>query len=152
MNSTKARRDGSRSIRPSTSPSDGSHPWRAIVGKQLCQGWLDLCLLLGYSLLTVSLACLDPLLRNKSLHGRSRLCPPPDPRHLPRSPALRNTNNSYRRLSLLALHLPCPPARAPRAPHLPAAAPFNSPAESCWSSRILGATRRAAAAAFASQN
>ena len=75
------------------------------------------------------LACVDPFLWNKSPHGWSHLRSPPDPRHLPRSPSLRNTNNIHRRVSLITIHVAYPPACTSRVPRIPGTTCVNAPPE-----------------------
>ena len=98
------------------------------------------------------LACVDPFLRNKSSHGQSHLRSPPDPRHLPRSPALRNANNIHRRLSLITIHVAYPPAWSSRVPRIPTTTSINAPPEPARSTHIPCAARRSSPATPTGQN
>lgn len=98
------------------------------------------------------LACLDPFLWNKSLHRWSHLRSSPDPRHLPRPPALPNTNNIHCRVSLIAIHVAHPPACSSRAPRIPATTSINALPELGRSTHIPCAARRTPSATPTSQN
>jgi len=107
------------------------------------------CLILDIFLTDFS-ACFDPFLRNKPPHLWSHLRSPPDPRHLPRSPALPNANHVHRRLPLLSCHLAHPAAWPSRVPHLPARASVHALTEPARRTRIPRAARRTPSAAPAS--
>jgi hypothetical protein len=128
-----------------------------ILGVQLFENnFVKVCLRLPTLYLTCSsfvfLACVDPFLWNKSPHGRSHLRSPPDPRHLSRSPALRNTNNIHRRVSLITIHVSHPPACSSRVPRIPVATSFNAPPEPGRSTGIPCAARHPSPAPPTSQN
>ena len=109
---------------------------------------------LFYAWLTRSffLAWIDSVLWNKSPHGQSHLRSPPDPRHLPRSPSLPNTNNIHRRFPFLAVHVTHPPACPSRAHNLPAAISVNRSSEPGWSTHIPRAARRDSSATATGQD
>ena len=98
------------------------------------------------------LACVDPFLWDKSPHGRSHLCSPPDPRHLSRSPALRNTNNIHRCVSLITIHVAYPAACTSRDPRIPVTTSFNAPPEPGRSTQIPCTARHTSSATPTSQN
>ena len=98
------------------------------------------------------LACVDSFLWNKSPHGWSHLRSPPDPRHLPRSPALRNTNNIHRSVSLVTIHIAYTPACSSRVPRIPGTTSFNAPPELGWSTHIPCPARHTSSAPSTSQN
>lgn len=98
------------------------------------------------------LACVDPFLWHKSPHGQSHLRSPPDPRHLPRSPALRNTNNIHRRLSFITIYVAYPPACSSRAPRIQATTSLNAAPEPSRSTHIPCAARHTSPATPTSQN
>jgi hypothetical protein len=144
--------NGSRTLsRARFSNNDGSHPRRAAVRKQLCQGLRQPVFLFDVPLIRF-LACVDPFLWNKSPHRWSHLRPPPDPRHLPRPPALRNANNIHRRVSLIAIHVAHPPACSSRGPRIPATTTINAPPEPGRSTHIPCAARRSSSTTPTSQN
>jgi hypothetical protein len=147
LNSTKK---GSRTYTGAS--QHGSHPRRAAVRKQLCQGLLASTCFLFYVLIIRFLACADPFLWNKSPHGRSYLRSPPDPRHLPRSPSLRNTNNVHRSVSLVTIHIAYPPAASSRVPRIPCTISINAPSEPGRSTHIPCAARHTSSATPTSQN
>jgi hypothetical protein len=128
-----------------------------ILGVQLFEtNFVKVCLrqpvfLFGVPLI-LFLACVDPFLWNKSPHGRSHLRSPPDPRQLPCSPALRNTNNIHRRLSLITIHVSYPPACSSRVPRIPATTFINTPPELGRSTHIPCAARHTSSATPTSQN
>lgn len=143
---------GSRTLsRAPFSNNDGSHPRCAVIRNQLCQGLRQLVFLFDVPL-TRFLACVDSFLWNKSLHRWSHLRSPPDPRHLPCPPALRNTNNIYRRVSLIAIHVSHPPARSSRGPRIPATTSINALPELDRSTHIPCTARRTPSATPTSQN
>jgi hypothetical protein len=98
------------------------------------------------------LACVDPLLWNKSPHGRSHLRSPPNPRHLSRSPALRNTNNIHRSVSLITVHVAYPSACSSRVPRIPCTISINAPSKPGRSTHIPCPARHTPSATPTSQN
>jgi hypothetical protein len=98
------------------------------------------------------LACVDPLLWNKSPHGRSHLRSPPNPRHLSRSPALRNTNNVHRSVSLITVHVAYPSAYSSRVPRIPCTISINAPPKPGRSTHIPCPARHTSSATPTSQN
>jgi hypothetical protein len=98
------------------------------------------------------LACVDTVLWNKSPHGQSHLRSSPNPRHLPRSPSLSNTNNIHRRFPLLTGHFTHSPACPSRAYNLPAVTSVNSPSEFGRGTHIPRAARCASSATATGQD
>ena len=127
-----------------------------ILGVQLLENnFVKVCqpvFLFNVSLILLFLACVDPFLWNKSPHRRSHLCSPPDPRHLPRSPALRNTNNIHSRVSLITIHVAYPPASSSRVPRIPDTTSINAPPEPGRSTQIPSAARRSCSSTPTSQS
>jgi hypothetical protein len=128
-----------------------------ILGVQLFEtNFVKVCLRQPVFLFAVPLilflACVDPFLWNKSPHGGSHLRSPPDPRQLPCSPALRNTNNIHRRVSLITVHISYPPACSSRVPRIPGTIPINAPPKPGRSTHIPCAARHTSSATPTSQN